>query len=150
MSYDIRLVNRKTAAPVMINVRGIQQYGGTIAFNPETGRICDVEEVRFNITYNYSRILCRPDVLGEEGIRSLYGERFETILDRLYRARDAVLIGFADSLDVDLRTGEKVEGFDYWKTTPDNVIRTLEHMILVLNVVRTQYRDCSDYTLDGD
>lgn len=104
MSHDLRLVKGKAKKPVAIRVGGIPQYGGTIAYNPETQRVCDVEEVRFNVTYNYGCILALPDVLGEE----------------------------------------------YWKATPRNVIKTLDHMILVLNVVRTQERSCARMTFDGD
>ena len=150
MSYDIRLVKGKAKKTVAIRVSGISQYGGTIVHDPETQRVCDVEEVCFYVTYNYGCILRLPDVLGDDGIRSLYGQPFETILDRLYRARDAVVRKFADKLDVDQLSGETVTEYDYWKATPRNVIKTLDHMILVLNVVRTQERACAGMTFEGD
>ena len=150
MSHDLRLVKGKAKKPVAIRVGGIPQYGGTIAYNPETQRVCDVEEVRFNITYNYGCILALPDVLGEDGIRSLYGQPFEKILDRLYRARDTIARRFADKMDVDQLSGKDLTEYDYWKATSRNVIKTLDHMILVLNVVRTQERSCAGMTFDGD
>ena len=150
MSHDLRLVKGKAKKPVAIRVGGIPQYGGTIAYNPETQRVCDVEEVCFNVTYNYGCILDIPDVLGEDGIRSLYGQPFETILDRLYRARDTIARTFADKLDVDQLSGKVVTEYDYWKATPRNVMKTLDHMILVLNVVRTQERSCTGMTFEGD
>ena len=150
MSHDLKLVKGKAKKPVAIRVGGISQYGGTIAYNPETQRVCDVEEVCFNVTYNYACILSLPDVLGDDGIRSLYGQPFETILDRLYRARDAIARTFAGKLDVDQLSGKVVTEGDYWKATPRNVIKTLDHMILVLNVVRTQERSCAGMTFEGD
>ena len=150
MSYDLRLVKGKTKKTVAIRVSGIPQYGGTIAYDPAAQRVCDVEEVRFNVTYNYGCILGLSDVLGDDGIRSLYGQPFETILDRLYRARDTIVRMFADRLDVDQLSGKIVTDYDYWKATPRNVMKTLDHMILVLNVVRTQERSCKCMTLEGD
>ena len=150
MSHDLKLVKGKAKKPVAIRVGGIPQYGGTIAYNPETQRVCDVEEVCFNVTYNYACILSLPDVLGDDGIRSLYGQPFEKILDRLYRARDSIARTFAGKLDVDQLSGNVVTEDDYWKATPRNVIKTLDHMILVLNVVRTQERSCAGMTFEGD
>ena len=150
MSYDLYLINRKTKERVCIRLGGLQQYGGTVSWNPDTRCINDLSEVHFNITYNYGCVFRLPEVLGLEGIRSLYGQSFEMILDRLCRARESVVRMFEGKMGIDQLSGEIIVQDDYWKATPGNVIKTFDHMILVLNVVRTQEQDCSDLTLEGD
>lgn len=63
MSYDIYLKDPKTNEVYELS-NPHHMKGGTYC-------IGGTDKATFNITYNYSKILC--DILGEKGIRTIYG-----------------------------------------------------------------------------
>lgn len=97
MSYDIDLINPETDKPFEYPEDNfVEQREGT---SPVGGRT----ETSINITYNYSPIFVR--VLGEEGIRSIYGMTAKESFPIL-RAAIGQLKGDVDD--------------DYWKPTEGN------------------------------
>lgn len=66
MSYDIHLNDPVTKQTIELENPHFMR-GGTYA-------IGGTKELSLNITYNYACVFCRPDVLGEKGIRSIYGK----------------------------------------------------------------------------
>jgi hypothetical protein len=65
MSYDIELLDPVTREVLHMDSPH-QMTGGTYARNGTT-------EMWLNITYNYAPFYKRPDVFGENGIRTIYG-----------------------------------------------------------------------------
>lgn len=65
MSYDIALRDPVTHEVIELDAPHFMQ-GGTYAFG-------GTRELWLNVTYNYGKFYRRPDVLGEKGIRSIYG-----------------------------------------------------------------------------
>lgn len=106
MSYDISLRDPVTHA-VLETEEPHFMRGGTYAMNGTT-------ELWLNVTYNYSKIYYRPDVFGENGIRSIYG-----------------LTG-AESIPV-LQKAIKVlhddVSNDYWLPTEGNAKRALTQLL---------------------
>lgn len=100
MSYDVELTDPVSGEVLLTDVPH-QMKGGTYAAG-------GTQEMWINITYNYSPILYR--VLGEGGIRSLYGKTGAETIQFIKKA--------AESLTDE--TGE-----DYWKPTEGNVKRAL-------------------------
>jgi len=100
VSYDIYLLD-----PVSREVLHMDEphllRGGTYAMHGTT-------EMRFNITYNYVHHFRR--LLGENGIRSIYGMSAAESLPRLLTAADAL--------------GNDVSE-DYWEPTEGNAKRAL-------------------------
>lgn len=99
MSYDICLKD-KDGAVIQLPCAH-QQRGGTYAIGGTT-------EAWLNVTYNYGEILRR--VLGEKGIRSIYGMTGKESLAALTLAA--------------CELKDDNEG-DYWKPTEGNVKRAL-------------------------
>lgn len=81
--------------------------GGTYALG-------GTRELWLNVTYNYGSIFCKPEVLGESGIRSIYGLCGAESIPLLQKAADAL------ANDVDS---------DYWKPTEGNAKRALVQLI---------------------
>lgn len=104
MSYDIRLCDPVSKETIQFETThhiggGTQVLGGT-------------PEAWLNVTYNYSKYFY--DLLGEKGIRSIYG-----------------LTG-AESLKTLKPAAEKLSNetdADYWKATPGNAKRALLGLI---------------------
>lgn len=100
MSYGIRLVDAKTKKGIELdNVHhlkgGIYTVGGT-------------KKAYLNVTYNYSSIFYK--ILGEKGIRSIYGLTAKESIPILEKA--------AASLKDDVSD-------DYWEPTEGNVRKAL-------------------------
>ena len=105
MSYDIELTDRNTGKvvkfPYVHEVRGgTYQLGGS-------------DEAWVNITYNYWAIF--REVLGEEGIRTIYGLTGEESIPLLEKA--------ISELDDNVST-------DYWEATEGNAQQALKHLLL--------------------
>lgn len=100
MSYDISLCDPVTKETLECEVPHFVQ-GGTYAMN-------GTQELWLNVTYNYGGIFRK--VLGEEGIRSIYGlTGAESI---------SVLKGAIDKLSDDVDP-------DYWEPTEGNAKKAL-------------------------
>ena len=77
--------------------------GGTYALG-------GTKELWLNVTYNYGRIFRRPEVLGEEGIRTIYGMTGAASIPVLQKA----IANLGDDTYQ-----------DYWKPTDGNAKRPL-------------------------
>jgi hypothetical protein len=100
MSYDISLTDPVSGDTLVLDEPhhmrgGTYQIGGTM-------------RAEFNITYNYAPHFYH--VLGENGIRSIYGQTGAESLPRLRQAASRL----ADDVDA-----------DYWKPTEGNAKRAL-------------------------
>ncbi len=102
MSYDINL-NDPVTHEVIFFDHPHDMRGGTYAMG-------GTREAWLNVTYNYAKFYYREDVLGEDGIRSIYGKTGAESIPILERA----IAALGD--DVDL---------DYWKATEGNAKRPL-------------------------
>ena len=102
MSYDIELKDPVTRKTIEIEDPHFMQ-GGTYALG-------GTKELWLNVTYNYGRIFRRPEVLGEEGIRTIYGMTGAESIPVLQKA----IANLGDDTDP-----------DYWKATDGNAKRPL-------------------------
>ena len=100
MSYDIELIDPVTKQTVELDAPH-HMRGGTYAVGGDT-------RARLNVTYNYVFHFC--DVLGEDGIRSIYGK---TGAESIRMLQDAAQ-----------RLGDDVNQ-DYWARTEGNAKRAL-------------------------
>lgn len=103
MSYDIDLIDPITKKVIQLDAPH-QMKGGTYAI----GGTCDAS---LNVTYNYSPHYYR--LMGEKGIRSLYGLTGAQSLPILQAA--------IDQLDDDVDD-------DYWQATEGNAKRALAQL----------------------
>ena len=103
MSYDIHINDSEGRR--MSSVRTHRISGGTYAMNGTT-------ELWLNITYNYAPHFYR--LMGEDGIRSIYGKRVADTLPGLRAAADQL----GDDRDD-----------DYWKPTEGNAKAALYNLI---------------------
>lgn len=106
MSYDIDLLDPLTGKTLQIE-RPHHMRGGTYQLGGST-------ELSLNVTYNYSRHY--RSVLGDNGIRSIYGLTGAESIPILQRAADAL--------------GDDVDA-DYWKATEGNAKRALLQLIAI-------------------
>ena len=106
MSYDIHLNVPVTKQTIELENPHFMR-GGTYAID-------GTKELSLNITYNYACVFCRPDVLGEKGIRSIYGKTGAESIPVLQMAIDAL----TDEVDP-----------DYWKATEGNVKKSLYQLL---------------------
>ena len=102
MSYDITLNDPITKETIEVAGAHFMQ-GGTYALG-------GTKELWLNVTYNYGRIFRRPEVLGEEGIRTIYGMTGAESIPVLQKA----IANLGDDTDP-----------DYWKPTDGNAKRPL-------------------------
>lgn len=102
MSYDIELKDPVTRKTIEIEDLHFMQ-GGTYALG-------GTKELWLNVTYNYGKIFRRPEVLGEEGIRTIYGMTGAESIPVLQKA----IANLGDDTDP-----------DYWKPTDGNAKRPL-------------------------
>ena len=100
MSYDIRLTDPATGETLMLD-KNHTLAGGTYALG-------GTRECWLNVTYNYGHIFRR--IMGEEGIRTLYGLTGAASLSLLQAA--------AAKLHTD-------EHEDYWAATEGNARKAL-------------------------
>lgn len=102
MSYDISLKDPVTQETIELSNPHLM-CGGTYVLGGTT-------ELWLNVTYNYGRIFRRPEVLGEEGIRTIYGMTGAESIPVLQKA----IANLGDDTDP-----------DYWKPTDGNAKRPL-------------------------
>lgn len=102
MSYDIELKDPVTRNTIEIEDPHFMQ-GGTYALG-------GTKELWLNVTYNYGRIFRRPEVLGEEGIRTIYGMTGAESILVLQKA----IANLGDDVSP-----------DYWEATDGNAKRPL-------------------------
>ena len=102
MSYDILLKDPVTMETIKTKEPHFMR-GGTYAIGGTT-------ELWLNVTYNYGKIFRRPEVLGEAGIRSIYGMTGAESIPVLQNA----IANLGDDTDP-----------DYWKATDGNAKRPL-------------------------
>lgn len=106
MSYDISLKDPVTRETIEISDPHFMQ-GGTYALGGTTA-------LWLNVTYNYVKIFRRPEVLGEEGIRSIYGLTGAESIPVLQNA----IANLGDDTDP-----------DYWEATDGNAKRPLYQLL---------------------
>ena len=104
MSYDIDMVDPVTKQVIELD-EPHQMKGGTYA-------VGGTREASLNVTYNYSAHYYR--VLGEKGIRTIYGMTGADAIPVLEKA--------ADALKDDVHE-------DYWEPTEGNAKRALKQLI---------------------
>jgi hypothetical protein len=104
MSYDIELVDPVTREVLHLDAPH-HMRGGTYPLGGES-------RARINVTYNYSRHYTR--VLGEKGIRSIYGLSGAESIQVLREAAE--------------KLGDDVDD-DYWKPTEGNAKRALLQLL---------------------
>lgn len=102
MSYDITLCDPVTGDVFYCDTMH-QIRGGTYAAG-------GTQEMWLNITYNYADIFYRSNVLGEKGIRTIYGL---TGAESIPVLKNAIAV-LKDDVDP-----------DYWKATEGNAKRAL-------------------------
>lgn len=102
MSYDISLKDPITKETIEVKDAHFMQ-GGTYALG-------GTKELWLNVTYNYGSIFRRPEVLGAEGIRTIYGMTGAESIPVLQNA----IANLSDDTDP-----------DYWKATDGNAKRPL-------------------------
>lgn len=106
MSYDITLNDPVTKQVIELNEPHFMR-GGTYA-------VGGTKELWLNITYNYASIFYRAEVLGEGGIRSIYGMTGAESIPILKKAIEVL----ADDVDP-----------DYWKATEGNAKKALYQLL---------------------
>jgi len=111
VSYDIRLTDPVTGEVLEVDTPH-DMRGGTYAMG-------GTRELWLNITYNYGRIYYRDDVLGEKGIRTIYGMTGAESIPVLERAAMAL--------------GDDVDS-DYWVPTEGNAKRPLFQLIAMATI----------------
>ena len=102
MSYDISLQDPVTKETIEVENAHFMR-GGTYALG-------GTKELWLNVTYNYGSIFRRPEVLGEEGIRAIYGMTGAESIPVLQNA----IANLSEDTDP-----------DYWKATDGNAKRPL-------------------------
>jgi len=102
MSYDIELRDPVNGTVLLLD-EPHQMTGGTY-------QVGGSRELHLNITYNYGKIYCRDNVLGADGIRSIYGMTGFESISKIDKAASSLL----DDVDE-----------DYWKPTEGNAKRAL-------------------------
>lgn len=102
MSYDIMLKDPVTKKTLEADAPHFMQ-GGTYAMN-------GTRELWLNVTYNYGPIFRRPEVLGPEGIRSIYGKTGAESIPVIKKA----IAALSDDTNS-----------DYWAPTDGNAKRAL-------------------------
>lgn len=102
MSYDISLKDPITKETIEVKDAHFM-HGGTYALG-------GTKELWLNVTYNYGSIFRRPEVLGSEGIRTIYGMTGAESIPVLQNA----IANLSDDTDP-----------DYWKATDGNAKRPL-------------------------
>lgn len=143
MSYDIRVVRRKSGETVVLKNK-IDLRGGTYC---EGG----TDEACLNITYNYAKFFYEiwPKKSGEKvdtrpffemfngndgGIRSLYGKPLDEVIAEL------------DKAVLSLK-GERDE--DYWKSAEGNARAALFNLKVICEIARMENQG-EDLTINGD
>lgn len=111
MSYDIRLMDPVTKDTLELDEPHAMR-GGTYA-------IGGTRVLWLNVTYNYGSIYYKPEVLGESGIRSIYGLSGAESIPLLKKAAEAL--------------GDDVVS-DYWTPTEGNAKRALIQLIAMANL----------------
>ena len=106
MSYSISLVDPVTKETLELDEPHFMR-GGTYAVN-------GTKELWLNITYNYGPIYYRPDILGKNGIRAIYGLSGADSISILETA--------AAALNDDVHP-------DYWLATEGNAKRSLLQLL---------------------
>ena len=102
MSYDIRLLDPVTRETIELDEVHFM-HGGTYT-------IGGTRELWLNVTYNYGSLYHRSDVLGEKGIRAIYGMTGADSIAMLEKAASAL--------------GDDASA-DYWQPTEGNAKRPL-------------------------
>lgn len=106
MSYDIHLNDPVTKQTLELDDPHFMR-GGTYV-------VGGTKELCLNITYNYACVFRRPEVLGEGGIRSIYGKTGAESITVLQKAIEAL----SDEVDP-----------DYWKPAEGNVKKSLYQLL---------------------
>ena len=106
MSYDISLTDPVTHEVLLLDEPHFIR-GGTYA-------VGGTREMWLNITYNYADVFYRPDVLGEKGIRTIYGM---SGADSIPLLQAAIAVLNDDVSD------------DYWEATEGNAKRALLQLL---------------------
>lgn len=132
MSYDIRVVRRKTGETVTLKNK-IDLKGGTYC-------VGGTDIAWLNITYNYAeffyKIWPRKDEkdLDSGGIRSLYGKPIDEVISELGRA-------------VGVLKGTRSD--NYWEPTEGNARCALSDLKLLCEISLSENVG-EDLTIDGD
>ena len=111
MSYDINLIDPITKRVLQTDEPHFMR-GGTYALH-------GTKELWLNITYNYGAVFHRPEVLGENGIRTIYGLTGAESIPILKKAIEAL----SDEVDS-----------NYWKATEGNVKKSLCQLLSMAQI----------------
>lgn len=111
MSYDIRLNDPVTKQVIQMDDPHFMS-GGTYAAE-------GTKELWLNITYNYASVFRRPEVFGEDGIRSIYGMTGAESIPVLKKAIEVL----SDEVDP-----------DYWKPTEGNVKKSICQLLAMAHM----------------
>ena len=106
MSYDINLLDHVSHEVIEIDEPHFIR-GGTYAVGGST-------RLSLNVTYNYGKFYYRPDVLGDNGVREIYGKTGFESIPILEKAIAAL--------------GDDVHD-DYWTATEGNAKRPLIQLL---------------------
>lgn len=106
MSYDINLTDPVTHEVIELSEPHFMR-GGTYAVGGTT-------DMWLNVTYNYAKFYYRDDVLGEDGIRTIYGMTGAESIPVLERAIAAL--------------GDETSD-NYWDATEGNAKRPLTQLL---------------------
>lgn len=111
MSYDVALKDPKTGRTIEVPEKHSIR-GGTYAAG-------GTNELWLNVTYNYGHIYRRPDVLGDNGIRTIYGMTGRESVPVLQKAINTL--------------GDNTNP-DYWMATDGNAKAPLQQLLEMANM----------------
>lgn len=121
MSYDISLVDPATQETLHADAPH-QMYGGTYA-------VGGTDELRLNITYNYSRWYYKNYAFGARGIRAIYGLSGAESIPVLKRAICGLESSCEDLSEEDRQHCISCDATGYWMPTKTHAIRPLYQLL---------------------
>ena len=147
MGYSIDIIHTnkdRKDIPVLVTIPPEKQISSDIC-------ISDGEmTAQLTVTYNYSEYLY--EAFGEKGIRSIYNKKLidayndidkaiKYLIDTYYPNRK-----YRNSKD---NTNYNINELDYWKSCPFNVVRQLQYIKTLIDLVLKQ-KDTDDCIIVGD
>lgn len=117
MSYDISIICECCQQPLKFETPQ-QLIGGTVPYDPISGRILPRQEAETNITFNYYKHF--RSTLGEEGVKGIHGK---SVVETMPILRFAIQKLGAD------------ESEDYWEPTEGNARKALMTLVQMAEAV---------------
>jgi len=145
MGYGIHVIHKNDRdSYVRIKMPTEKQVGSNIC-------ISDNEiYAEFSITYNYGSYF--REIFGEEGIRSLYNTDLIEVIERINSGIVRLIRAYYPNdkyFNARDKKHYKPEEIDYWTSCPYNVIKQLDYMRTVLQLV-LEGENNTDCILVGD